>query len=230
MPHKRLIQKLKCLNVNFELVKWIEAWLSDRKQRVIVNGVASDCVDVVSSVVQGSVLGPILFTIYINDIDECLQQYDGFISKFADDTKVAKVVNDSNAALEMQSIVTGLQSWSHTWGMKFNVDKCCILHFGNRNPNFQYKMNEAIIPTEIIQKDLGVLISDSCQPSEHCAMAAKKANQVIGRINRSFSCYTKDIMLQIYKVFMRPHAVSAWSPWLRKDIHTLAHTLKDLSN
>ena len=173
---------------------------------------------------QGSVLGPILFTIYINDIDECLQQYDGFISKFADDTKVAKVVNDSNAALEMQAIVAGLQSWSHTWGMKFNVDKCCILHFGNRNQNFQYKMNEAIISSETRQKDLGVLISDSCQPSEHCAMAAKKANQVLGRINRSFSCYTKDIMLQIYKVFVRPHleyAVSAWSPWLRKDIHTL---------
>ena len=191
---------------------------------MVVNGVASDCVDVISSVVQGSVLGPILFTIYINDIDLCLQQHDGFISKFADDTKIAKVVNDPNTALEMQTIVTRLQNWSCIWGMKFNAEKCCVLHFGNRNQNFQYTMNEVVISSESNQKDLGVMISDSCQPTEQCGMAAKKANQVLGRINRSFSCYTKDIMLQIYKVFVHPHleyAVSAWSPWFRKDINTL---------
>ena len=80
------------------------------------------------------------------------------------------------------------------------------------------------ISTTSDQRDLGILIDDSCKPGLQCAIAAKKANQVLGRINRSFSCYTRDVMLQIYKVFVRPnleYAVSAWSPWLAKDINVL---------
>ena len=76
-------------------------------------------------------------------------------------------------------------------------------------------MNGEILESCSTQRDLGVLISDNCLPASQCAAAAKKANQVLGRINRSFSCKTKDIMLQIYKVFVRPHleyAVTAWSP------------------
>ena len=205
VPHKRLIQKLKWYKLNIKLVKWIEAWLFERKQRVIVNGVPSDWIDVISSVVQGSVLGPILFTIYINDIDMCLQQYEGFISKFADDTKLAKVVNNECSALEMQVIIKNLEDWSSKWGMKFNVEKCSFLHFGFNNQKFQYSMNGNAVSSEPQQRDLGIIISDSCNPSDQCAAAAKKANQVLGRINRAFTCYTKDIMLQIYKVFVRPH-------------------------
>ena len=74
------------------------------------------------------------------------------------------------------------------------------------------------------QRDLGVLISENCSPGNQCTSSAKKANQILGQINRSFSCKTKDIQLQIYKVFVRPHlehAVTAWSPWQRKDIEAL---------
>ena len=224
VPHKRLIQKLKWYRLDMKVIQWIEAWLRDRKQRVIVNGVPSDWADVISSVIQGSVLGPILFTIYINDVDICLHPHVGFISKFADDTKVAKVINDESSAFEMQAIINNLGNWSRQWEMKFNLEKCCILHFGFNNQKYQYTMNGAVLQSESQQKDLGIIITDSCKPSEQCAAAAKKANQVLGRINRAFSCYTKDIMLQIYKVFVRPHleyAVSAWSPWLKKDIEAL---------
>ena len=85
-------------------------------------------------------------------------------------------------------------------------------------------MNDKVVSSESRIRDLGVIISDTCKPSDQCAAAASKANQVLGRINRAFTCYTKDIMLQIYKVFVRPHleyAVSAWSPWLKKDIEVL---------
>ena len=219
-----VIQKLKWYRLDMKLIKWIEAWLRDRKQRVIVNGVHSDWADVISSVIQGSVLGPILFTIYINSIDLCLHPYDGFISKFADDTKVAKVVKDESSASEMQAIINNLGEWSRQWEMKFDLEKCSVLHFGFNNQKFQYTMNGADLQSESQQKDLGVIISDSCKPSDQCAAVAKKANQVLGRIDRAFSCYTKDIMLQIYKVFVRPHleyAVAAWSPWLKKDIEPL---------
>ena len=189
VPHKRLIQKLKWYRLDMKLIQWIEAWLRDRKQRVIVNGVPSEWADVISSVIQGSVLGPILFTIYINDVDICLHPHVGFISKFADDTKVAKVVKDDSAAFEMQAIINNLGNWSRQWEMKFNLEKCCILHFGFNNQKFQYTMNGAVLQSESQQKDLGIIITDSCKPSDQCAAAAKKANQVLGRINRAFSCY-----------------------------------------
>ena len=85
-------------------------------------------------------------------------------------------------------------------------------------------MNGQILESRTNQRDLGVLISNDCQPGAQCALAAKKANQVLGQVNRSFSCKNKDVMLQIYKVFVRLHseyAVTSWSPWLRKDIETL---------
>ena len=85
-------------------------------------------------------------------------------------------------------------------------------------------MNGQILESVSTQRDLGILISKNCLPGNQCTLAAKKANQVLGQINRSFSCKTKDVMLQIYKVFVRPHleyGITAWSPWLKKDIDAL---------
>ena len=224
VPHKRLIQKLKCHKLSKEVIAWIETWLANRKQRVMVDGIFSDWTDVESSVIQGSVLGPILFVIFINDIDQCLGQMEGILPKFADDTKLAKVVNNSQTAAEMQLIIKNLETWCKTWGMKFNAKKCSIIHFGKQNPKFSYTLNGQALDCVSNQRDLGVKISNSCLPGEQCAQAAKKANQVLGQINRSFSCKTMDVMTQIYKVFVRPHleyAVTAWSPWLRKDVEAL---------
>ena len=224
VPHQRLIQKLKCHKINPKVIAWISSWLHNRKQRVSVNGTVSEWIDVLSSVVQGSVLGPILFIIFINDIDLCLGDFEAFMSKFADDTKIAKIVNDNSTAAEMQTIISRLEEWSIKWGMQFNASKCFIIHLGYHNQKFKYRMAGQIISTTSDQRDLGIFIDDSCKPGLQCAIAAKKANQVLGRINRSFSCYTRDVMLQIYKVFVRPnleYAVSAWSPWLAKDINVL---------
>ena len=221
VPHKRLIQKLKCYKINHKVTKWIENWLSRRKQMVTVNGASSEWVDVVSSVVQGSVLGPVLFLIYIDDIDYCLGHYEGFMSKFADDTKVAKVIDSEVKAQELQSIISNLQKWCENWGMNFNIDKCSVIHFGQQNRKYEYTMNNQVVSSNSSQRDLGVILSETSKPSIQCATAAKKANQVLGRITKAFTCYKKDTMLLIYKAFVRPHlehAVTAWSPWLRKDI------------
>ena len=124
----------------------------------------------------------------------------------------------------MQDTINNLEIWSEKWGMKFNTKKCCILHFGHRNLRQQYRMNGQVLEAHSNQRDLGVLVTDDCLPGTQCALAAKKANQVLGQVNRSFSCKTKDVMLQIYKVFIRPHleyAVTSWSPWQRKDVETL---------
>ena len=123
VPHKRLLQKLKSYKFTSKLLVWIQAWLKYRKQRVVVGGVASEWKEVISSVVQGSVLGPILFVIFINDIDYCLQDFEGFISKFADDTKIAKVVNNAKTAEEMQKIISN-HFPMHGMCRYFHISKC----------------------------------------------------------------------------------------------------------
>ena len=123
VPHKRLLQKLKKYQFSNEIISWIEAWLAMRRQQVTVNGKNSEWREVKSSVVQGSVLGPLLFVLYIDDIDDCLKKREGIAPKFADDTKIAKVVKDQQTATEMQSVIHELESWCKKWAMHFNVKK-----------------------------------------------------------------------------------------------------------
>ena len=107
---------------------WINSWLHGRSQRVVVNGNFSSWKGVTSGVPQGSVLGPLLFLIFINDIDSSLTSS---ISKFADDTKLYREVNDEKDASLLQKDLDRLFTWSQTWQMSFNADKCKVLHFGS---------------------------------------------------------------------------------------------------
>ena len=109
VPHKRLILKLAAHGIDGKLLEWIEKWLLDRKQRVVINGVFSGWKDVLSGVPQGSVLGPLLFVIYINDIDEFIASH---ILKFADDTKIYHVVNSSTG---IENLRSGLHNLIVAW-------------------------------------------------------------------------------------------------------------------
>ena len=84
----------------------------------------------------------------------------GIAPKFADDTKIAKVVNDLQTEQEMQSIINELELWCEKWGMQFNVKKCCIMHFGHNNRKAKYTMNGQTQATAPTQRDLGIIISD----------------------------------------------------------------------
>ena len=117
---------------------WIESWLSDRRQKVSVEGELSEWAQVKSGVPQGSVLGPLLFLVYINDIDEDILSKFG---KFADDSKVAKVVNNTDDADILRKDLAKIQKWSHDWHMEFNNDKCQVMHIGKKKLNSQYLLN-----------------------------------------------------------------------------------------
>jgi len=117
VPHKRLVEKLKAYGIQGDINRWIENWLKERKQRVVVNGVCSKWADVCSGVPQGSVLGPLLFTIFIDDIDEDLKSK---IAKFADDTNIGKAVKAVRDSEELQEDLDKLYIWSQTWLMEFN--------------------------------------------------------------------------------------------------------------
>ncbi len=130
---------------------WLEDWLSERKQRVVLNGVSSKWLKVKSGVPQGSVLGPILFLIYANDMDDGITSK---ISKFADDTKIARKVTTTHGRETLQSDLDQLVSWTSEWQMKFNVEKCEVLHIGSNNNRAQYLMNGQQLSTVSKGKNL----------------------------------------------------------------------------
>ena len=221
VPHKRLLIKLKSHGIKGGVLSWIENWLSDRKQRVVINGEASEWIGVNSGVPQGSVLGPELFLIYINDIDEDLTCT---VSKFADDTKIGSTVLSNEQVENMQNNLDKLSAWAQTWQMRFNEDKCKVLHIGSRNEKATYKMNDTQLQVVDKEKDLGVIISNNLKPSQQCAEVVKKANKIIGFIGRSFEHKNKDIILTLYNSLVRPlleYCVQFWCPYYQKDIDKL---------
>ncbi len=130
--------KVKQLGIDGTLCKWIENWRSNRKQRVVIDGTASDWILITSGVPQGCVLGQVLFIIYINDIDVRLNN---FISKSADDTKLGNTVITDCERMNLLEDLRKISEWSQRWKMPFNVNKCQILQVGTRIEKFEYEMN-----------------------------------------------------------------------------------------
>ena len=222
VPHDKLMVKLEAIGVKGNLLRWLNDWLRGRRQRVKVETAFSEWVEVLSSVVQGSVLGGTLFDIYINDIGKKI--IDALILLFADDTKVAKVIQNEEDRDRMQEIIDKLQQWAQIWGMAFNAKKCKIMHIGFNNPRYTYTMNGEQIGESKEEKDLGVWMEDSMKPGKQCAIAAKMANFTLGQIQRAFHFRNQKTLVPLYKAFVRPKlefAVQAWSPWQEGDRRTL---------
>uniref|UniRef100_A0A803TGU2 Reverse transcriptase domain-containing protein n=1 Tax=Anolis carolinensis TaxID=28377 RepID=A0A803TGU2_ANOCA len=161
--------------------RWIRNWLSKRTQRVLTNASSSSWKEVTSGVPQGSVLGLVLFNIFINYLDEGLE---GMIIKFADDTKLEGIANTSEDRSRIQNNLNILERWTEIKKMKFNRDKCKILHFCSRNEMQRYRMWETWLDSSTCEceKDLGVLM-DKLSTNQQCDAVAKKANRILACIN-----------------------------------------------
>ena len=131
------------------IIIWIEQWLTDRKQRVVVDGEVSSWKTVLSGVPQGSVLGPILFLVYINDLEE---RVTGSILKFADDTKLFRKTKEIGDNFFLQDYIDKLVKWSEKWQMLFNFGKCKCLHTGPGNYGMNYEMGGTILIETVKEK------------------------------------------------------------------------------
>uniref|UniRef100_K7EZH3 Reverse transcriptase domain-containing protein n=1 Tax=Pelodiscus sinensis TaxID=13735 RepID=K7EZH3_PELSI len=181
VPHQRLLCKLHGHGIRGKVLSWIENWLKDRKQRVGINGKFSDWRGVTSGVPQGSVLGPILFNLFINDLEKGVSSE---VVKFADDTKLFRIVKTEADCEGLQEDLTKLSDWATKWQMKFNVDKCKVMHIGKNNPNYTYSMMGANLATTNQERDLGVIVDSSLKTSTQSAAAVKKANRMLGIIRK----------------------------------------------
>ena len=223
VPKQRLLDKLKAHGIKGKVLSWISAWLSGRHQRTVLNGKFSPWELVWSGVPQGSVLGPLCFIIFINDIDD-ITILITIMNKFADDTKLGhRVITQADREV-LQSCLDKLEDWATTWCMDFNVLKCKVLHVGRNNKKYEYTMKGVTLESVDKERDIGVIIDKSLKPSLQCAEAAKKAAIVLGQITRAFIYRDRVTFLKLYTQFVRCHmefAIQAWAPWTAGDIEVL---------
>ena len=227
VPHARLMIKLSAYGLNGKLKDWINNFLSNRTQRVRVGTSVSQEAKVLSGIPQGSILGPILFTIFINDLPEKVKSV---CKIFADDTKLYNISNNST---DLQNDLNVIMEWSQKWKLDFNIQKCKTLHIGNKNPKHKYYMKTQSNQSDIIEcdneKDLGVIFDKSLKFDTHIQKAVAKGNQVIGLIRRSFDFIDKDVFLKLYTALVRPHLEYGnviWHPNLKRQSISLEKVQK----
>jgi len=190
---------------------------------VTVNGKLSSWQKVLSGVPQGSVLGPVLFLIFINDLDSAVTERQ-IIRKFADDTKLGQIIDSEADIAELQGCLDRLCKWARDWGMAFNVAKCHVMHIGRQNPGHTYNMDGVVLEVTREERDIGVTVTNDLKPSRQCQKAAQTAYAVLGQILRAFHFRDRHMFVNLYLQYVRPHlefAVAAWAPWSQADIACL---------
>ena len=242
VPHQRLLNQLSSYGIQGNLHGWISSFLHNRTQAVKVNNAVSSTSPVLSGVPQGSVLGPVLFLIYVSRISDHIQN---FTSLFADDTKLFTYLleseNSQHTTTTLQEDINTLTEWSDIMQMSFNLSKCHIMHLGHNNPQHQYFMYKATHfyrkPESISYRlllhdleevseetDLGVCIDNRLKFSEHITAKLAKANKMLQVIKYNFKHLTPEIFKKLYTSLVRPHveyATPVWAPHTLDDVQRL---------
>ena len=225
VPYERLLVKLHAHGIRGKVLQWIRNFLKDREQRVVINGVSSNAAFVTSGIPQGSVLGPILFLIYVNDLPEIVTST---VKLFADDTKIYRKIQNTHDSEELQRDLDKLMNWSQRWQLPFNMGKCSILHLGKNNPNHKYKLTSEGDIVELVEieeeKDLGIKFDSLLSFKQHTSECVSKANQRIGLIRRNFQQLDNYMFLLLYKSLIRPlleYGNTVWYPCYKQDSQEL---------
>ena len=210
VPHHRLLVKLENYGITGGTLEIIRDFLTDRWMRVGVGDHFSEFTRIISGVPQGSILGPLLFLLYINDLPEAIKSK---IFMFADDLKM--LANPLEKEI-VENDLKYLEFWENTWLLKFNTAKCKVLHFDmNNNPCNEYILDGSILEVVESERDLGLVISKDLKWDEHVKSSLCKANQMIAWISRNVICKNLEVMKKIYTCLIRPHleyCVQLWSP------------------
>ena len=230
VSHKALISKLEAYGFSGLLLQWLKEFLSDRKQRVVLGQASSSWSTVTSGVPQGSVLGPLLFTLFINDMPKHLHHP---CKLFADDTKLIAIIKNTQDIVLLQEDIDRLSAWNTTWDMKFNHQKCKYMVF-NKKKHFRSNCVEPELTIKIpeletrhtleqiaCEKDLGVHFTNDLKWRTQCTRAAAKANSVLGQLRHAFKAWNIRTFNTLYTAFVRPHleyAAPVWNPHKTADI------------
>ena len=206
------------------MYKWFQDYLTNRKQRVVIDNIESDWLPVTSGVPQGSILGPLLFLLYVNDMpsesDLCTT------ALFADDAKCFKEIRCTNDSIILQTHLDKLHEWSKRWHLCFNINKCKVLSVSRSiKVDYNYKIDSNPIERIGTFKDLGIIVDKTLSWSSHIQAIVNKSKKVCGAIKRTVGYNAPlNVKLQLYKSLCRPNlefSSQVWSPHLKQDIKSL---------
>ena len=215
VPHQHLHTKLQHYGITGDTSRWIMALLSNRQQAVAVNGSRSSWRSVTSGVPQGSVIGPTLFLLYINDITENIQSR---MRLFADDSVIYRDISSEDDHRILHQDLQTLADWSTKWLMEFNIQKCAVLTITRKHkPSIhEYNLLNEIIPRVEQYKYLGVSVSKDLRWGTHCQNILHKANRTLGLLRRTLSPCSKEVKNRAYLALVRPqleYGSEAWNPY-----------------
>ena len=225
VPHRRLLYKLSWYGIRGQTLQWIESFLTNRYQKVVVENTCSNKVPVISGVPQGTVLGPILFLMFINDLPDIIVHSN--VRLFADDCILYKQISCIDDAQKLQTDLASLYLWAETWQMKFNTSKCHVMHITQailHKVNFTYSLGEVPLTAVEKSKYLGVTIQSDLKWKSHILDVSARANRTLSLLRRNIRYTSPTIRELSYFTLVRPlleYACSVWCPWLLQDINQL---------
>ena len=228
-PHELLKSKLFSYGIGGTTLNWINAFLCFRQQRVVVNGIKSDWAPVVSGVPQGTVLGPLLFSLYINDISADIESE---IRLFADDCVCYREIKNEEDTLKLQRDIDRLGSWARKWGMRFQPVKCNMMQLTNKRSSkiqANYTLEGTLLENVESIKYLGVTITNDLKWNTHISNVCTKANRTLGFLRRNLYSCPPDVKEAAYKGLVRPvleYGSSVWDP----HTHGLQEELEKVQN
>ncbi|EFA09338.1 hypothetical protein TcasGA2_TC001664 [Tribolium castaneum] len=216
LPRKRLLLKLQHYGIGGNLLQWIDSFLSYRFFTVKIGNASSMPMSVRSGVPQGSVLGPLLFITYCADLSRVITSP---WSSYADDIKIY-----SGDSLALSHDINAIYSWSRTWLMPLNFDKCVVLHIGRKNPQYLYQLHGSTLVKVKSHVDLGLEISSDLSWTRHINRVVKKANTATFIFRKAFQGTQAAAVIKLYKAFIRPmleFGNAVWHPTLVRDSNLL---------
>lgn len=220
--HQELLFKMLNLGISGPLWRWFCDYLSNRVHQVRLNGAVSSVLHVKSGVPQGSILGPLLFLIYINDMVPTVTF--SRILLYADDSECFKAIHSNLDCDLLQQDLNSLVNWSSEWNMTFNASKCVHMRFGSVIPDSGYSLNGCNIVTTAEHKDVGVVLTSNMSFSTHLNQILSKAYRSLGMIRRLVpSNSNTDLKRSLYLSLVRSHLVhcsQVWRPYLTQDSRT----------
>ena len=225
VPHNCLLHKIQSYGICGKLHRWIQSFLLNQQQWVRIQGSYSSWRKVLSGIPQGSVLGPLMFVIYINNLPSKATNSDLYL--FADDAKTFKGIFCQEDCEKLQQDLDKIQNWTDNSLLRFHPDKCKQMRIGRRDiPCHQYNLGNppSILPISQQEKDIGVIIDAKLSFEHHIAAKINKANSVLGLINRTFEYKDPNTMVLLYKSLVRPHLEytnQIWPPHLMKHVIAL---------
>ena len=214
VDHNKLCHKLHHYGIQGKTLNWIQNFLSGRTQQVLLNGKSSATAKVISGVPQGTVLGPLLFLVYINDLPQCVKSK---IRLFADDAYMYCTINTVKDTADLQNDLYELQAWEKKWSMEFHPDKCKVLCITNKTKPCigNYTIHDKSLERVNQAKYLGVMLHKNLKWKPHVDMICKKANNTRNFLQRNLRGCSRSTKVKAYQTYVKPiinYASTVWNP------------------